>query len=67
TTLGENIAMTSTTDADVVEQWLASPGHCRNIMDSTFTSLGMGQAVADNGDVFWTLNLAKPVNPQSDD
>lgn len=67
TTLGENIAMTSTTDANVVEQWLASPGHCRNIMDSTFTSLGMGQAVADNGDVFWTLNLAEPVNPQSDD
>lgn len=67
TTLGENIAMTSKPDAGVVQQWLASPGHCRNIMDGSFTSLGMGQAVADNGDVFWTLNLAEPVNPQSDD
>lgn len=67
TALGENVAMTPTADADVVRQWLASPGHCRNLMDGTFTSLGMGQAVADNGDVFWTLNLAEPVNPQSDD
>lgn len=66
-TLGENVAMTETGDADVVQQWLASPGHCRNIMDAEFTSLGMGQASSDRGDVYWTLNLAAPLNPQSED
>lgn len=67
TTLGENIAMTSAADSDVVQQWLASPGHCRNIMDGTFTSVGMGQAIADNGNVYWTLNLAVPASRRSDD
>lgn len=65
--LGENVAMTSAADSDVVQQWLASPGHCRNIMDDTFTSVGMGQAIAENGDVYWTLNLAEPASRQSDD
>ncbi len=67
TTLGENVAMTATDDADVVQQWLASPGHCRNIMEADYTSLGMGQATSDTGGVYWTLNLAAPLNPQSDD
>ncbi|WP_051207006.1 CAP domain-containing protein [Saccharospirillum impatiens] len=65
--LGENLAMTLATDARVVQQWLASPGHCRNLMDDDFTSAGIGQAVAENGDVYWTLNLATPDNPQLDD
>ena len=67
TALGENVAMTATGDADVVQQWLGSPGHCRNIMAADFTSLGMGQAKSDAGDVYWTLNLAAPLSPQSDD
>ncbi len=40
--IGENIAMGSPTPADVVAQWLASPGHCANILDPEFEEVGVG-------------------------
>jgi uncharacterized protein YkwD len=32
---------------EVVKQWMESPGHRRNIMDSAYTSIGIGCAVGD--------------------
>ncbi len=62
--VGENIAAGQESIAAVVEGWLESPGHCRNIMKDTFTEMGMAKAKAeDSGSTYpsyWTQVLAKP-------
>jgi uncharacterized protein YkwD len=42
--LGENIAAGQPTPQAVVETWMASPGHCRNIMSPGFRASGVGYA-----------------------
>ncbi len=39
---GENIAAGSATPQEVVNQWMNSPGHRQNILDSRYHSLGVG-------------------------
>jgi uncharacterized protein YkwD len=46
---GENIAEGYKTEQEVVEGWLSSPGHCRNIMNKSYKEMG----VARTGD-YWT-------------
>ncbi len=41
---GENIAMGYTTPESVVNGWINSPGHCRNIMEPTITHIGYAWA-----------------------
>ncbi len=41
---GENIAAAYNSPKSVVSGWINSPGHCRNIMDSTITHMGYGWA-----------------------
>jgi len=48
-TYGENIAKGYKTEEKVVEGWINSPGHCRNIMNPGFKEMG----VARVGD-YWT-------------
>jgi uncharacterized protein YkwD len=59
--VGENIAAGMGTAEEALQGWLASPGHCENLMESRFTHLGA--AVATNLDrdpaVYWTLDLAQ--------
>ncbi len=43
-TAGENIAAGYTTARSVVDGWLASPGHCANIMNPAFKEVGVGYA-----------------------
>lgn len=43
-TYGENIAAGQTTPAQVVQGWLASTGHCKNIMNGAFREIGIGYA-----------------------
>jgi len=63
TYIGENIAAASgnLTDAQVVDLWLDSPGHCKLIMDPDFTHAGIGTGQdSDNGykyHYFWTLDF----------
>lgn len=55
-TIGENIAMGETqTEELVVEGWMNSPGHCRNIMQGRFTEMG----VARSG-IYWTQVFGRP-------
>ena len=54
--IGENIASGYTTPRAVVESWLESPGHCRNIMDASYTQMG----VARSGNIYVQV-LAKPM------
>jgi uncharacterized protein YkwD len=60
--VGENIAAGQASIAAVVEGWLESPGHCSNIMNETFTEMGMARA-DDPGSMYspyWTQVLAQP-------
>ena len=56
--VGENIARGSLTVAGVMEQWMNSPGHCRNIMNPSWTEIGVGFA-SPEGDPHWTQNFGR--------
>jgi uncharacterized protein YkwD len=60
--VGENLAAGPTTAEEVVAGWLASPGHCRNLMDERFTQMGIGFAVeqASESGVYWVQTFAAP-------
>ncbi|MFC7322639.1 CAP domain-containing protein [Halobacillus campisalis] len=51
TTAGENIAMGQTSPEQVVQGWMNSQGHRENIMNSSFTHIGVGHAEDGN---YWT-------------
>ena len=42
-TYGENIAKGYTTEQSVVNGWLSSEGHCKNIMNANFKEMGVGR------------------------
>lgn len=50
-TAGENIAMGYTTPEAVVNGWMNSPGHRANILNSSFTQIGVGYVASGN---YWT-------------
>ncbi|MEW5851348.1 MAG: CAP domain-containing protein [Myxococcota bacterium] len=58
-TQGENIAAGNDTAAATVEQWMSSPGHCRNIMNGAFRHLGVGYAYGPSSTYghYWTQNF----------
>lgn len=60
--VGENIAAGHTSASTVVNGWLESPGHCRNIMNSAFTEMGMAKANEPESrySTYWTQTLGKP-------
>jgi uncharacterized protein YkwD len=60
--VGENIAYGPKSVEEVVKGWLASPGHCRNIMDRHFAQMGLGLAPgrAARRGLFWVQVLAEP-------
>lgn len=59
---GENIAVGYPTVAAVMEGWLGSEGHCRNIMDPDLREIGAafeeGAFGGDPSARYWTLDLA---------
>jgi uncharacterized protein YkwD len=46
--LGENIAAGKATPEGTIRQWMNSPGHRANILNSRFTEIGFGYANAPN-------------------
>ena len=54
---GENIAMGQKTPAQVVEGWMNSDGHRRNILSDSFGRLGVGYYV-ENGRAHWVQMFA---------
>jgi uncharacterized protein YkwD len=60
--VGENIAYGPKSVEEVVKGWLASPGHCVNIMDPRFVQMGLGLAPgrAARRGLFWVQVLAEP-------
>jgi uncharacterized YkwD family protein len=51
---GENIAMGQKTPQEVMTAWMNSEGHRKNILNSSFTEIGIGIAKDKNGRLYWT-------------
>jgi uncharacterized protein YkwD len=56
----ENIAAGQRTPADVVEGWMNSAGHKKNILNCTYTEIGVGYAKGGSYGTYWTQNFGKP-------
>ena len=54
--IGENIAAGQDSVRKVVDGWLASPGHCANLMNPQFRELGAAYATDPKSDagIYWT-------------
>ena len=55
--LSENIAWGYKSLPSVIDGWVKSGGHCRNIMSATYTEMGAAKA----GD-YWVQDFGKPTN-----
>lgn len=53
TSCGENIAMGYQTEQQVIDGWIKSPGHCKNIMTARFKFMGVGR-----NNTYWTQVFA---------
>jgi uncharacterized protein YkwD len=55
--IGENIAAGQGSANKAMAGWLASPGHCANLMNPMFTQVGAGYATDARSDegVYWTM------------
>jgi uncharacterized protein YkwD len=63
-TYGENIAVGYPSVSSVMQGWLGSEGHCRNLMNPAFREIGAGLAegpFSGNPQAsYWTFDLAAP-------
>jgi uncharacterized protein YkwD len=57
TTFGENIAYGFNSAQGVLNAWLSSEGHCKNIMKKEFSEIGIGYS--ENGH-YWVQVFARP-------
>lgn len=55
TAIGENLARGLYTPQEVVERWLNSPNHCRNIMNQVYVEIGIAEY---NG--VWAMVIGTP-------
>jgi uncharacterized protein YkwD len=61
--LGENIAAGYPTVNAVMDGWIASPGHCANLMNAGFAEVGVACVPGRAGDTYstyWTMDLGRP-------
>ena len=58
-TWGENIAAGYGTPAQVVQGWLDSDGHCSNMLNPSFSLIGIGYADVQGSQYgsYWTQNF----------
>jgi uncharacterized protein YkwD len=57
TTFGENIAMGYKSEKEVLDGWLQSPGHCKNIMNKSFKEMGVARV-----GTYWTQEFGAKSN-----
>lgn len=60
--LGENIAAGQESVASVMAAWMASPGHCSNIMGVNYTEVGVACVINNSSTyrTYWTMDLGRP-------
>lgn len=51
---GENIAYGQPTPTSVMTSWMNSAGHKANILNKSYTEIGVGVAKKSNGTIYWT-------------
>lgn len=51
---GENIAAGQRTPSEVVQSWMNSPGHRKNILNASYTHIGVGHASGGSYGHYWT-------------
>lgn len=61
-TVGENIAAGQPTVNAVVDGWMASDGHCRNLMNPNFKDVGLACVASSTSRyrTYWTMDLGRP-------
>jgi uncharacterized protein YkwD len=59
---GENIAAGQTSIEQVMNDWLKSPGHCANIMNGTYTEVGVScvKNATSTYKQYWAMELGRP-------
>ncbi|MDL5031482.1 CAP domain-containing protein [Pelomonas sp. APW6] len=59
---GENIAAGQSSAESVVQAWMNSEGHCRNIMNARYVDMGLAcvRANGGTGRLTWTQDFASP-------
>jgi uncharacterized protein YkwD len=55
---GENVAAGWPDTASVFNAWMNSAGHRANILHASFTDVGVAAVTANNGVIYWTMDLA---------
>lgn len=60
TSAGENIAKGQRTPAEVMNGWMNSPGHKANILNSSYTEIGVGYVTDSNGTGYWVQEFIRP-------
>jgi len=60
--VGENLATGQTTPEEVTAGWVASPGHCANLMNPGFTEMGAAYALnsASRTAIYWAQVFGMP-------
>jgi len=58
---GENIAYGQPTAAAVMNAWMNSAGHRANILNPSYTYIGVGAAKTSTGVIYWTQEFIKPM------
>jgi len=57
--VGENLAAGQTTPAEVVTAWMNSEGHRTNIMNASYTKIGVGYVTGGTYGHYWTQLFAR--------
>jgi len=57
--IGENLAAGQTSIAEAIDDWIASPKHCANLMSPAFAEVGVAIALNKKSKfgIYWTQNL----------
>lgn len=58
-TLGENVAYGYSTPDAVMVGWMNSPGHKANLLNASYTHLGLGKATSGSGVPYWTQDFGR--------
>lgn len=61
--IGENLAAGQSSPAQVMADWMSSPGHRENILSPHFTELGIGIRSGGRYGTYWVQEFGRPRQP----
>lgn len=57
--LGENVAYGFSSVSSVMTAWMNSPGHRANLLNASYTHVGLGRAASAGGTLYWTQDFGR--------